>query len=300
MNCCFKVAVLAIASLVCTDITATDTLAASWFVNFGSYSRESTAYLWAKRLQPLKGKVMVISVSHNGQELYRTRVVALASQQEAETVARQLEAEFGLSKLWVGAEEANPVREPASESEEAPNTVATTASSSDNHPCLPTWKRLPPEALLSTLALVELPPDPSEAWEKYAARNWTEDKRGLEKYRQRIAGARVIVRGRGWQDQIDISHDGCVASKNIGVEKAIYRWGTILLEAPRPKSAIGLDAGKIKVDSEFFSRLCLDVTTRYEKIRKCRDPLGSIRTTNNFDIWVEPLAGGRMPGCASC
>ena len=75
-----------------------------WFVNFGSYSERSVAERWSTRLKPGAGKVTVSSAQRNGETLYRVRVVGLASDSSAQAVARQLEREYDLPKLWVGKE----------------------------------------------------------------------------------------------------------------------------------------------------------------------------------------------------
>jgi len=73
-----------------------------WFVNFGSYSQRSAADSWAAKLQPKVGKVVVNSAEKEGRTFYRVRVVELPNRQAAEKIARALESEYGLSKLWVG------------------------------------------------------------------------------------------------------------------------------------------------------------------------------------------------------
>lgn len=75
-----------------------------WFVNFGSYSERSLAEQWAQRLQPGSGRVTVTDTQQDGSTLYRVRVVGLPSDSQAQAVARALEKEYGLSKLWVGRE----------------------------------------------------------------------------------------------------------------------------------------------------------------------------------------------------
>lgn len=75
-----------------------------WFVNFGSYSERSVAEQWSTRLQPASGRVTVSSAQRDGSTYYRVRVVGLASDKQAQTVARKLEQDYGLSKLWVGRE----------------------------------------------------------------------------------------------------------------------------------------------------------------------------------------------------
>lgn len=74
----------------------------AWFVNFGSYSQRETAESWTRRLKPGTGKVAVSAGTRDGKTFYRVRVVNLANRESAERVARQLEKEYGLTKLWVG------------------------------------------------------------------------------------------------------------------------------------------------------------------------------------------------------
>jgi cell division septation protein DedD len=75
-----------------------------WFVNFGSYSERSVAERWSTRIKPGAGRVTVSSAQRDGETFYRVRVIGLASDSAAQTVARQLEREYDLSKLWVGKE----------------------------------------------------------------------------------------------------------------------------------------------------------------------------------------------------
>lgn len=75
-----------------------------WFVNFGSYSERSVAEQWSKRLQPASGRVIVTSAQRDGNTYHRVRIVGLASDSQAQTVARKLEQDYGLPKLWVGRE----------------------------------------------------------------------------------------------------------------------------------------------------------------------------------------------------
>ena len=73
-----------------------------WFVNFGTYAQRSDAASRASRLTVDKGQVVIQDAQSGGRTLYRVRVVGLASRADAESVARGLEARFGLSKLWIG------------------------------------------------------------------------------------------------------------------------------------------------------------------------------------------------------
>lgn len=82
--------------------TAAASSGSGWFVNFGSYGQRAAAESRAARIKPATGKVVVTTGSKNGKTFYRVRVIELDNRQSAEKVARQLESEFGLSKLWVG------------------------------------------------------------------------------------------------------------------------------------------------------------------------------------------------------
>ena len=75
-----------------------------WFVNFGSYSSRSLAESWASRLRPARGEVIVAPGSKDDKTFYRVRVVGLSDKGAADLVARQLEAEMQVSRLWVGQE----------------------------------------------------------------------------------------------------------------------------------------------------------------------------------------------------
>lgn len=73
-----------------------------WFVNFGSYGQLSAAKAWQSRLQPPAGDVITAEGEREGRTFYRVRVVNLPDKATAEKVARALEAEYDLSRLWVG------------------------------------------------------------------------------------------------------------------------------------------------------------------------------------------------------
>lgn len=73
-----------------------------WFVNFGSYSRRPMAETWAGRLLPASGTVIIAPGEKDGKHFYRVRVVGLADRDQANSVARQLEADHKVGKLWVG------------------------------------------------------------------------------------------------------------------------------------------------------------------------------------------------------
>lgn len=74
----------------------------NWFVNFGSYASRDTAEAWAKKLSPVQGEVVVVPTTKNDRTYYRVRVISLSGKNAAELVARQLEAELQVSRLWVG------------------------------------------------------------------------------------------------------------------------------------------------------------------------------------------------------
>ena len=77
----------------------------SWFVNFSSYGQRAAAESWAAKLQPKAGKVVVTTGNKGSTIFYRVRVIELYSQESAQGIARQLENEYGLSKLWVGKQQ---------------------------------------------------------------------------------------------------------------------------------------------------------------------------------------------------
>lgn len=85
-----------------TKAASSGAAATGWFVNFSSYSKQSTAESWVNKLQPASGRVIVATGQSNGRTVYRVRVVDLASRDTAEAIARTLEKEHGLPKLWVG------------------------------------------------------------------------------------------------------------------------------------------------------------------------------------------------------
>lgn len=76
----------------------------NWFVNFGSYTSPDTAQGWAAKLRPVQGEVVVVPGTKDDRTYYRVRVIGLSGKSAAELVARQLEAEMQVSRLWVGQE----------------------------------------------------------------------------------------------------------------------------------------------------------------------------------------------------
>jgi cell division protein FtsN len=81
---------------------ATDSAGVTWFVNFGSYGQRATAETWKTRLQPGSGQVIIAPSVKDGKTFYRVRVIDLTSRESADKVARSLEKEYGLPKLWIG------------------------------------------------------------------------------------------------------------------------------------------------------------------------------------------------------
>jgi cell division protein FtsN len=84
--------------------SATSVSTERWFVNFGSYSSRAMAQSWSSKIQPVAGKVIVAQARKDGKTYYRVRVVELTGKGSADRVARQLEKELQVSRLWVGQE----------------------------------------------------------------------------------------------------------------------------------------------------------------------------------------------------
>ncbi len=74
----------------------------TWFVNFGSYTREAVADSWASRIESAQGKVAVVSGNKGGTHYFRVRIINLPSREIAEKIARQLEQTHRLPRLWIG------------------------------------------------------------------------------------------------------------------------------------------------------------------------------------------------------
>lgn len=85
-----------------TAQAATIAAGANWFVNFGSYGQRAAAETWQAKLKPGAGTVIIAPILKDGKTFYRVRVINLTNRESADKVARSLEQEFGLSKLWVG------------------------------------------------------------------------------------------------------------------------------------------------------------------------------------------------------
>lgn len=87
---------------VATATSAAPAIAGGWFVNFGSYGSAAAAENWVNKLKPAAGRVITAPGEKNGRTFYRVRVVDLPNKLAAENVARLLEKEYKLSKLWIG------------------------------------------------------------------------------------------------------------------------------------------------------------------------------------------------------
>jgi cell division septation protein DedD len=102
-----KPAPVAATSVAATSVAATTSSPAAtgsgdWFVNFSSYSSAATANLWVQRLKPDNGRVVVAPAEKNGNTYYRVRVIDLKDKTQAQEIARTLEKQYKLSKLWIG------------------------------------------------------------------------------------------------------------------------------------------------------------------------------------------------------
>ncbi|MEH6567966.1 MAG: SPOR domain-containing protein [Halioglobus sp.] len=85
-----------------SSATAAPTSTGNWFVNFSSYGSVETANSWLNRLKPDSGRVVVAPAEKNGDTYYRVRVIDLKDKAQAQEVARSLEKQYKLPKLWIG------------------------------------------------------------------------------------------------------------------------------------------------------------------------------------------------------
>ncbi|MEL0203854.1 MAG: SPOR domain-containing protein [Halieaceae bacterium] len=74
-----------------------------WFVNIGAYASEQSAENWSLRLQNSGYDVVVQEIqTAEGKTLTRVRLTGFGSKAAAQSVATELEADFGTGPLWVG------------------------------------------------------------------------------------------------------------------------------------------------------------------------------------------------------
>ena len=73
-------------------------------VNVSSDGTGAAAEKGVDKVRPDAGKVIVSASTREGKTYYRVRVIGLANKSAAAQVARKLEAELSLNKLWVGHE----------------------------------------------------------------------------------------------------------------------------------------------------------------------------------------------------
>ena len=77
--------------------------AGEWFVNIGAYASEQSAENWSLRLQNSGYDVVVQEIqTAEGKTLTRVRLTGFGSKAAAQSVATELEADFGTGPLWVG------------------------------------------------------------------------------------------------------------------------------------------------------------------------------------------------------
>ena len=77
--------------------------AGDWFVNIGAYASEQSAENWSLRLQNSGYDVVVQQIqTAEGKTLTRVRLTGFGSKAAAQSVATELEADYGTGPLWVG------------------------------------------------------------------------------------------------------------------------------------------------------------------------------------------------------
>ena len=74
-----------------------------WFVNIGAYASELSAENWSLRLQNSGYDAVLEDVrTADGKMLKRVRLIGFDSEEAAQSVAIELEADYGTGPLWVG------------------------------------------------------------------------------------------------------------------------------------------------------------------------------------------------------
>ena len=77
--------------------------AGDWFVNIGAYASEQSAENWSLRLQNSGYDVVVQEIqTAEGKTLTRVRLTGFGSKAAAQSVATEIEADYGTGPLWVG------------------------------------------------------------------------------------------------------------------------------------------------------------------------------------------------------
>ncbi|MEL0006667.1 MAG: SPOR domain-containing protein, partial [Luminiphilus sp.] len=81
----------------------------SWFVNVGAFSVLQSAENLSARLNSAGfGAVVQETSTDAGKILYRVRVTGLSEKDDAQRVARELEASYGMGPVWIGQEPSTP------------------------------------------------------------------------------------------------------------------------------------------------------------------------------------------------
>lgn len=81
----------------------------SWFVNVGAFSVLQSAENLSARLNSVGfGAVVQETSTDAGKILFRVRVIGLSEKDDAQRVARELEASYGTGPVWIGQEPSTP------------------------------------------------------------------------------------------------------------------------------------------------------------------------------------------------
>jgi AmiR/NasT family two-component response regulator len=79
----------------------------SWFINLGTFSSISAAQRFADSLGPSSHQVDIQAADLAERRLYRVRLVNLASEELADTLARDYQLSLGGKQLWVGRQQSD-------------------------------------------------------------------------------------------------------------------------------------------------------------------------------------------------
>ena len=89
------------APVALTDNTADNSAAESWFINIASFSDPKTANSTFEEAHNIEAKTSIQPITVNGKTLYRIRADGFTSREQAEQQAQSLQAQLGLTGLWI-------------------------------------------------------------------------------------------------------------------------------------------------------------------------------------------------------
>jgi len=88
-------------ALTDSTVAADNSASESWFINIASFSDAKTANSTFEKAHNIEAKTSIQPITVNGKTLYRIRADGFTSREKAEQQAQGLQAQLGLTGLWI-------------------------------------------------------------------------------------------------------------------------------------------------------------------------------------------------------